>query len=96
MKTFRNLKFQQHINLIIGFQTRAKMFFKNGYGVSVITGSSAYTSTKKPYELAVIKGNTKVYTLCYDTPITDDVVGYLDAKGVTDIMKKIQKLKRVK
>ena len=33
--------------------------------------------------------------ICYDTPITDDVIGYLREIDVTDVMEKIQKLQYV-
>jgi hypothetical protein len=40
------------------------------------------------YELAVFKDGE----ICYDTPITDDVIGYLRPEDVTDVMVKIQQL----
>lgn len=40
------------------------------------------------YEVAVMKDGI----LCYDTPITDDVIGYVSKEGVTRIMKQIQEL----
>ncbi len=87
MKKFKDLVFQKHPSYP-SFDKNASLHFKNGYGVSVTSGTSAYTDEKNPYEVAVLKGNR----LCYDTPITSDVIGYQDKKGVTKIMKKIQKL----
>ena len=49
-----------------------KFKFDNGYGASVITGGIAYCNEAQPYELAVLEYDE----LCYDTPITDDVIGY--------------------
>ena len=93
MKTFNDLEFSVHPNYGIGFSTRAKMLFDNGYGVSVITGDNAYTSGANSYELAVLKVNCDgEWGLCHDTHITDDVLGYLTDNDVTEIMKKVQEL----
>ena len=96
LKTFRNLKFKKHPN---GKGLQAKMFFKNGYGVSIIrfkspigTGYSSYTNNEKEWELAVMKGNKKKNTLTYETSITNDVIGHLSVRQVTNIMKRVQKL----
>lgn len=65
-----------------------KFKFDNGYGASVITGGIAYCSEAQPYELAVLKD----YELCYDTPITDDVLGYLTSDEVYDLLDRIEQL----
>ncbi|EGK01705.1 hypothetical protein HMPREF9455_01853 [Dysgonomonas gadei ATCC BAA-286] len=39
--------------------------------------------------VAVMKGDS----ICYSTPITDDVIGRLTAEQVSDVMKQIQELK---
>ena len=62
--------------------------FNNGYGASVITGSIAYCNEKKPFELAVLK-NGKI---CYDTPITDDVISYLTSNEVYELLDRIEQL----
>jgi hypothetical protein len=87
MKTFKDLKFKDHEMKGYGnFNTHALIEFDNGYGVSVITGG--YGSIESPYELAIcLDGN-----LCYDTYITDDVLGYLTEDGVSNAMDKVQKL----
>lgn len=41
------------------------------------------------FEVAVLDKDGR---LCYDTPITDDVVGYLNFQGVADILKDISEL----
>jgi len=88
MKTFNSLVFKPHANRSMGFDARAKMNFKNGYGISVITGSAAYTSGDDSYEVAVLHNGS----ITYATPITDDVLGYQSSSQVTEIMKQIQKL----
>ena len=65
-----------------------KFKFDNGYGASVITGGIAYCNEEQPYELAVLKHGE----LCYDTPITDDVIGYLTSNEVYDLLDKIEQL----
>ena len=86
-KTFKDLEFVPHPVMGAG-GTRAYMEFANGYGISVITGEYAYSDEEHPYEAAVLCGGA----ICYDTPITEDVVGHLDEEGVTQIMKQIQEL----
>ena len=71
---------------IFGFQWLIK--FKNGYEASIISGKYAYTDSEHPYELAVLKDGE----LCYDTPITDDVIGHLAADEVGEILEKIDAL----
>ena len=47
------------------------------------------------YEVAVLKKVTEnEYELCYDTPITDDVIGWLNNEEVIEILEKIKKLKK--
>lgn len=65
-----------------------RMDFPNGYGVSVVTGEFAFTDEDHPYELAIFKDGN----ICYDTHITNDVIGHLTEEGVTEIMKKVQDL----
>ena len=94
MKTFKDLDFQTHPNAN-GLQ--ATHFFPNGYGVSVVRFKAggiygSYTNGESDWELAVLKGNKKKWSLTYNTPITEDVLGYLSEKDVTDTMKKIQSL----
>jgi len=86
MKKFKDLIFIRRFIV-----SQARLDFKNGYGVSVITGGSAYGDKDHPYELAVMH-NGYIY---YDTPISDDVIGYLDEEGVTSLMRQAQKLKKV-
>lgn len=95
MKTFEDLEFKQHPYMRISFTHQALMFFANGYGVSVLIGGFGYDEGSTPYELAVLKGNAEKFDLCYDTPITNDVLSYLTPNEVTEYMIEVQKLERV-
>lgn len=68
-----------------------KFQFDNGYGASVVCNAMSYGSNKGLFEVAVLKNDE----ITYDTPITGDVVGYLDFAGVADILDRIQKLPKV-
>lgn len=68
-----------------------KFQFNNGYGASVVCNTMSYGNNKGLFEVAVLK-NDKI---TYDTPITGDVVGFLDFAGVADILDRIQKLPKV-
>ena len=94
MKEFNDLLFKEHPN---GFGFQSVMKFENGYGVSVVCGSFYYCSPREDlyaasmydtYEVAVLKDGS----LCYDTPITDDVMGHLTTEEVSDVMKQVQSL----
>lgn len=64
--------------------------FPNGYGASVITGG--YGDIDNPYELAVLKFEGKGYLITYDTPITDDVIGYLNMDALNVLLEQIKEL----
>lgn len=104
MKTFKDLEFKPHP---IGNGWRARLFFPNGYGISVVRfrlpsglcvggllvdGYGSYTSNENEWEVAIWRNIGQEWQIAYDTPIADDVIGHLDAEGVSDVMKKIQKL----
>jgi hypothetical protein len=84
-KTFNDIQFQphQHFNGVKSFTE-----FKNGYGVSVIRTEYSYGGNRGLYEIAIMKNDEIVY----DTPITNDVLGYLTPEDVTVYMIKIQDL----
>jgi hypothetical protein len=68
---------------------QAKIHFDNGYGASVIRHGFSYGTESGLYELAVLHEDG---TLCYDTPVTDDVLGYLTPDDVTRVLAQIQDL----
>lgn len=66
--------------------------FPNGYGASVICGPYSYGSKAGLYELAVIGPNGD---LDYTTPITSDVLGWLDPEQVQAVLRDISELPAV-
>ena len=86
MKQFNDLQFKTHpqLNGVI-----SRIIFDNGYGASVVKHEHSYGGDKGLYELAVLDKNGD---LCYSTPITNDVIGYLREQDVTEVMEKIQQL----
>lgn len=94
MKEFKDLLFKEHPT---GFGFQSVMEFENGYEVSVVCGQFFYCSPREnlyaasmyeTYEVAVLKDGN----LCYDTPITDNVLGYLTPEEVSSVMKQVQNL----
>ena len=63
--------------------------FDNGYGASVVKHNFSYGGRKGLYELAVLD---KDGGLCYDTPITEDVIGHLTMGEVDKILVEISHL----
>ena len=72
--------------------TSFNVFFENGYGASVVRGPYTYGGDRGLYEVAVIEGIPEEWELCYETSITNDVVGYLSKQEVMDMLINIQKL----
>ena len=71
---------------------QAKHFLPNGYGVSVVRHPGSYGFLEGLYELAVLEGNEDDWELCYDTPVTSDVLGHLSEQDVEDNVLKVQSL----
>lgn len=84
--TFYDLQFQ-HRSPYTGNQ-QAIAEFPNGYVASVIRGPWTYGGDRGLYELAVMRDGVVVY----DTPITDDVIGYLQPDDVTRLLADIAAL----
>jgi len=88
MKTFRSLIFKPHFNTLDKNAKKAFCEFDNGYSVSVVFGDMFYSNGVDTYELAIFKGDE----ICYNTDITNDVMGYLTHFEVTEVMKRVQEL----
>jgi len=82
---FRSQKYTQGMQAVV--------IFPNGYGASVVHHSFSYGNAEGLYELAVIKGkNETEWELCYDTEITDDVLGYLKPSDIDELLVKIEEI----
>lgn len=71
--------------------------FENGYGASVVRHQGSYGGPKGLWEIAVIKWTERYgcvvdWDLCYSTPITKAVIGYLEEDQVNTILSFIEKL----
>jgi len=86
MITFNDLEFKQDMQRGLN---AARIMFDNGYGASVIIGPHTYGGEDGLYELGVLGKDKK---LTYDTPVTEDVKGYLSEDDVTKLLEQIQKL----
>jgi hypothetical protein len=60
--------------------------FANGYGLSVIW--TGYGSNAGLMEVGVTCNGS----LCYDTPITDDVIGWVDRAEIRDLVSRVRAL----
>lgn len=74
-------------------------FFENGYGASVVSHRYSYGFHSNKWELAVLKydgegprGEYDSWALTYDTPVTSDVIGYLDAEEIPPLLEQIKGL----
>lgn len=87
VKTFKNLEFENLDEFYDGVQSR--LMFDNGYGISVIRHKYSYGGKLGLYEIAVLSEDGQI---TYNTPITNDVVGYLKPDDVSRHMVEIQEL----
>lgn len=70
-----------------------RYYFDNGHGASVIQHRYSYGGPQGLWELAVLKTDTVGnYYLCYETPITDDVIGNLTPEEVEVLLERIAAL----
>jgi hypothetical protein len=84
--TFQELNFQDHP---MGIGKQCIVQFPNGYGASIVQGPHTYGGDKGLYELAVFDKDGQI---TYDTPITNDVLGYLSEQEVEKTLFDIKNL----
>ncbi len=92
---FCDLDFHPHGSFPDGIA--ARYFFPNGYGISVVRfttpfGSGSYGAQEGLYEVAVLKGIEEDWEICYDTPITDDVIGYQTVDNIDNLLSQVKSL----
>jgi hypothetical protein len=83
---FEELKFQTHP---MGIGQQCIVQFSNGYAASIVQNEFSYGGKDGLYELAVFDRNGHI---TYDTPITDDVLGYLTEEDVQKTLTNIKNL----
>ena len=62
--------------------------FPNNYGISIIKHDGSYGRECDEWEIGVLRNGK----LCYTTPITDDVIGWLTDDEVMEVARNIAKL----
>ena len=62
---------------------------ENGFGASIVRHEFSYGNHSDLWELAVLDTNNKI---CYNTHITNDVLGYLSEGDVNNILVQISHL----
>lgn len=63
--------------------------FSNGHEASVVRHSCSYGGERGLWEIAILDSDGD---LNYDTPITDNVLGYVQAANILGILDRISKL----
>jgi hypothetical protein len=87
---FGDLAFYPHGNMPDGIA--ARHFFPNGYGVSVVQFPGSYGYEEGLYEVAILKGLEEDWEICYDTPITDDIIGYQSVEDIDNLLSQVESL----
>lgn len=82
---FADLTFKPHPD---GVGIQATVDFPNGYGASIIQAPCSYGGEDGLYELAVVHNGS----ICYNTLITDDVLGHLAEEDIEGILAEIETL----
>lgn len=90
---FKKYKIPNNLPKIYPDSTQWLFMFENGYGASVVKHYGSYGFDDDLFELAVIKKKLEIgWCLCYDTSITNDVIGYLTNDEVLEYLQKIKDL----
>ena len=72
------------------YETRQTLvLFPNHYGISFVEGGISYG-----LEAAILKYDelNDDWDVCYDTPITDDVIGYMNEEDIIPLCKRVAEL----
>jgi hypothetical protein len=88
MKKFEDLDFKKLTDQFMS-GVQAQMMFENRFGVSVVSHAFSYGGKDGLFEVAVLDEDGD---LTYNTPVTNDVIGYLKPEEVTEIMEQVQNL----
>jgi hypothetical protein len=84
---------QYAVDLEYMYGRHLNAWYPNSWGASVVIGTFSYGGREGLYELAVLHGEDLDHSsLCYGSPITGDVVGYLTAEEVVVYLHRIARL----
>jgi hypothetical protein len=86
MIKFNELKFEQWPDMGGIF---CRIQFENGFGASIVKHPYSYGGKDGLYEIAVVDNDGQI---TYETPITDDVLGYLSEEDVERYVNEIKNL----
>ena len=95
MKTFRDLEF--NVNGWGGLN--AKLKFDNGFTLSVVAGTSAYSTPRESlpspelfqaFEVAVFNSDGEFTREFFSEDHNDDVLGWQDRSEIAELMSRIQ------
>lgn len=101
MKLGTPLIYDKYSKYYIGNKGPGQWLFKfnNRYGASVIKHYGSYGFEEDKFELGVIYFYNPLepnkYTLSYNTPITNDVIGHLTNEEVLELLERIKKLDNI-
>lgn len=86
---FNDIKFQNMDACFGPDAIRSLIEFPNGYKASVIRHIGSYGGSSGLFEVAVMSSS---HEILYDTPVTDDVKGWLTPGEVEDTLAQIESL----
>ena len=69
-----------------------QVYYPNDYGISVAFFPGSYGYYDNLFEVAVLIKKDNNYCICYNTHITEDVIGYCNEEDVLKIANQIQRL----
>jgi|TARA_R110000751_G_scaffold260046_1_gene359366 hypothetical protein len=82
-------------NYVISREVSVKYRFPNDYGASVVQNAHSYGGEEGFYEIAVLKyhsDNNDDHTVDYETPVTNDVIGWVHTDDIDKHLAKIESL----
>ena len=82
-------------NYVVSREVSIKYRFPNGYGAYVVNNSNIYGVEEVFYSIAVLKyhsDDNDDHTIDYETPVTNDVIGWVHADDLDKHLAKIESL----
>lgn len=90
METIQKIDFKKLPSNELNGGIQYKFKAENGYGASIVRHKCSYGWERGLWELAVLSEDGE---LCYNTKITEDVLGHLTESEVNETLVKIYELK---